>query len=60
MYKKFVEPTKRNAHIIIPHGSNKAAIEMIVSWIHSVLSKHQINLDDDLFLKKSSQIFNQP
>jgi uridine kinase len=52
MYKKFVEPTKRNAHIIIPHGSNKAAIEMIVSRIHSVLSKHQINLDDDLFFEE--------
>ncbi len=52
MYKKFVEPTKEAAHIIIPHGSNKAAIEMIVSRIHSVLSKHQINLDDDLFFEE--------
>lgn len=37
MYKKFVEPTKRGAHIIIPHGSNRAALEMIVSRINSVL-----------------------
>jgi uridine kinase len=52
MYKKFVEPTKREAHIIIPHGSNKAALEMIVSRIHSVISGHQIELSDDLFFEE--------
>ena len=52
MYKKFVEPTKREAHIIIPHGSNKAAIEMIVSRIHSVISGHQIELSDTLFFEE--------
>ncbi len=51
MYKKFVEPTKQVAHIIIPHGSNKAALEMIVSRIHTVLNGHKINLDDDLFFE---------
>ncbi len=45
MYQKFVEPTKRKAHIIIPHGSNKAALEMIVSRIQSVLNGQQINVD---------------
>lgn len=52
MYKKFVEPTKREAHIIIPHGSNKAALEMIVSRIHSVISGHQIRLNDDVFFEE--------
>ncbi|MEN9946036.1 MAG: hypothetical protein RLZZ293_422 [Pseudomonadota bacterium] len=52
MYKKFVEPTKRSAHIIIPHGSNKAALEMIVSRIHSVISGHQISLSQDLFFEE--------
>lgn len=52
MYKKFVEPTKQAAHIIIPHGSNKAALEMIVSRIHTVLNGHKINLDDDLFFEE--------
>lgn len=52
MYKKFVEPTKQSAHIIIPHGSNKAALEMIVSRIQNVLSEQKINLDDDLFFEE--------
>ena len=42
MYRKFVEPTKRLAHIIIPHGSNKAALEK------SVLSGQPINVVDDM------------
>ncbi len=42
MYRNFVEPTKRRANIIIPHGSNKAAIEMILSRIQSVLNGQQI------------------
>ncbi len=44
MYKKFVEPTKRRAHIIIPHGSNKAALEMIVSRIKSVINNQNITI----------------
>ncbi len=50
MYNKFVEPTKRRAHIIIPHGSNKAALEMIISRIHSVLNNNDIIIDDDDFI----------
>ena len=42
MYKKFIEPTKRNSHIIIPHGANKAALEMIVARINAVLNNQQI------------------
>lgn len=52
MYKKFVEPTKQSAHIIIPHGSNKAALEMIVSRIHSVINGDTINLHDGLFFEE--------
>ena len=40
MYRRFVAPTKRHAHIIIPHGPNKAALEMIISRIISVLDGH--------------------
>lgn len=47
MYNKFVEPTKRRAHIIIPHGSNKAALEMIISRIHSVLNEQHFIVDED-------------
>lgn len=45
MYRRFVEPTKRRAHIIIPHGSNKAALEMIISRINSVISGEHIVID---------------
>jgi uridine kinase len=52
MYKKFVEPTKQSAHIIIPHGSNKAALEMIVSRIQSVINGDTIRLSDDMFFEE--------
>lgn len=53
MYNKFVEPTKRRAHIIIPHGSNKAALEMIISRINSVLHEHTIIVEEDfLFIEE--------
>lgn len=45
MHMQFVEPTKRRAHIIIPHGSNKAALEMIVTRIRSVINGDQIKLN---------------
>lgn len=48
MYKKFVEPTKQAAHIIIPHGSNQAALEMIASRIHCVLNGQKFAIDDDM------------
>ncbi|MCE2706283.1 MAG: uridine kinase [Proteobacteria bacterium] len=56
MYRKFVEPTKRKAHIIIPHGSNKAAIEMIISRIQSVLNGQQIIVGDDMFYDDDDSI----
>lgn len=46
MYKKFIEPTKRNSHIIIPHGANKAALEMIVARINAVINNQQLNSHD--------------
>ena len=52
MHKKFVEPTKEAAHIIIPHGSNKAALEMIVSRIQTVINGHKINLNHDMFFEE--------
>jgi uridine kinase len=40
MHKQFIEPTKRNAHIILPHGANGPAVDMIttkaVSFIQSL------------------------
>jgi uridine kinase len=31
MHKQFIEPTKRNAHVILPHGANGPAVEMITT-----------------------------
>lgn len=42
MYKKFIEPTKRYADIIIPHGANKAALEMLVARINSALNDENL------------------
>jgi uridine kinase len=52
MYKKFVEPTKQRAHIIIPHGSNQAALEMIVSRIQSVLNGQQRIIEHDILFEE--------
>jgi uridine kinase len=31
MHKQFIEPTKRNAHVILPHGANGPAVDMITT-----------------------------
>jgi uridine kinase len=42
MHKQFIEPTKRNAHVILPHGANGPAVDMIttkaVSFIRDLQS----------------------
>ncbi len=45
MYKQFVEPTKIKADVILPHGSNIAALEMILSRIKAIINNdiHSIN-----------------
>lgn len=42
MHTQFIEPTKRNSHIIIPHGANKAALEMIIARINAVLHNQEL------------------
>jgi uridine kinase len=38
MYLRFVEPSKRYAHVIIPEGGrNEVAMEMVISRIHALL-----------------------
>lgn len=44
MHRQFVEPSKRNAHIIIPHGANRAALEMIVARVRAVLNQDDISI----------------
>lgn len=39
MHKQFIEPTKRNADIILPHGANGPAVDMITTKVASVIGK---------------------
>ena len=44
-YKQFIEPTKRSAHVILPHGANGPAVDMIttkaVSFIRELSASHE-------------------
>jgi uridine kinase len=44
MHRQFIEPTKRNAHIIIPHGANKAALEMIVARVKAAINNEELSV----------------
>jgi uridine kinase len=47
MYKQFVEPTKIKADVILPHGSNIAALEMILSRIKAIINNDVSQLDSE-------------
>lgn len=51
MHNQFIEPTKRYSHIIIPHGANKAALEMIIARIKAVLNQDQL-IDGNYFIEE--------
>jgi uridine kinase len=43
MHIEFVEPSKRHADVIIPHGGyNEVAISMVLAQVRSVLYEHRI------------------
>ena len=44
MHRQFIEPSKRNAHIIIPHGANKAALEMLVARVRAALNHEELSV----------------
>ncbi|MDD3267476.1 MAG: uridine kinase [Burkholderiales bacterium] len=46
MHQQFIDPTKRNAHIIIPHGANRAALEMVVARVNAALNKEELLVSD--------------
>ena len=46
MHRQFIEPTKRKAHIIIPHGANLAALEMIVARTKAAINKEELHVSD--------------
>lgn len=37
MYKQFIEPTKRHAHVILPHGDNGPAVDIITTKVASLI-----------------------
>jgi len=39
MHKQFIEPTKRNADVILPHGANGPAIDVITTKVASVIGQ---------------------
>lgn len=39
MHKQFIEPTKRHADVILPHGANGPAVDMITTKVASVIGK---------------------
>ena len=46
MHRQFIEPSKRNAHIIIPHGANKAALEMIVARVKAAINNDELSVSN--------------
>lgn len=41
MHKQFIEPTKRHADVILPHGANDPAIDVITTKVASVIGQLQ-------------------
>jgi len=39
MHKQFIEPTKRYADVILPHGANYPAVDVITTKVASVIGK---------------------
>ena len=37
MHKQFIEPTKRHAHVILPHGANGPAVDIITTKVINVI-----------------------
>lgn len=37
MHKQFIEPTKRNAHVILPHGANGPAVDIITTKVVTLI-----------------------
>jgi uridine kinase len=39
MHKQFIEPTKRHADVILPHGANGPAVDVITTKVASVIAR---------------------
>ena len=41
MHKQFIEPTKRHADVILPHGANGPAVDVITTKVASIIGQMQ-------------------
>lgn len=41
MHKQFIEPTKRNADVILPHGANGPAVDIITTKVVSLIQARE-------------------
>jgi len=39
MHKQFIEPTKRHAHVILPHGANDPAVDIITTKVKTLIQE---------------------
>jgi len=39
MHNQFIEPTKRFADVILPHGANDPAVDIITTKVASLISR---------------------
>jgi uridine kinase len=39
MHQQFIEPTKRHADVIIPHGANGPAVDVITTKVASIIGQ---------------------
>ena len=42
MHKQFIEPTKRHADVILPHGANGPAVDVITTKVASVIGQRKL------------------
>jgi uridine kinase len=42
MHKQFIEPTKRHADVILPHGANGPAVDVITTKVASVIGQLKV------------------
>ena len=50
LMRRLKRDISERAHVILPNGSNKAALEMIVSRVNSALNNQSIQIEHDLFI----------
>ncbi|ELZ04027.1 uridine/cytidine kinase [Natrialba asiatica DSM 12278] len=47
MHEQFVEPTKKNADVIIPEGANRMAVDLLIEKVQAELSGERVGPEDE-------------